>query len=315
MAVVKGKIYILIHPMQNGYVKIGKTTRTADERVIELTMQAKTAMAGRYVVAYEEEVENCDLVETKIHGLLQNNRITDDREFFHITVKEAIEKLREVIDKLKNQQKIDFKDMNNLTEWWGNLSLTWKQIFKKYLFLNFEPEDFELIESVNNIVLYSRDEKLRNKICDFLKSKDFQQKIGGWYTNLALSEKKEVKTYLMRKLQKEELEMITNLTELDCSGNILIDNLHPIFQLSNLKKINCSSTNISSLGMLEKQQELEVLDISYTAITSLEALEKLENIKSIKCYHTDISQQEIERFKTMKPNCEVLKNSYNKLID
>ena len=119
----------------------------------------------------------------------------------------------------------------------------------------------------------------------------------------------------MRNLEKEELEKITNLSELDCSGNMLITNLHPITQIENLKKINCSNTSITNLDVLANKRLLEVLDISYTSILSLEPLEKLENIKLIKCYHTDISQIEIDRFKEIKPNCEVLKNQSNKLID
>ncbi len=312
---LKGKIYILIHPTQNGYAKIGKTQRTAEERASELTKQAKTALVGSYMVAYEEEVENCHLAEEKIHEVLQKKRVTNDREFFAITVREAIKTIREVIENLKNQQKFDFKEINSPVNWWGNLNLIWKQIFKKYLPLDFEPDDAELIEGINNIILYSRDESLRNKICDFLKRKDFLEKIGNWYVGLSNSQKKEIKTFLMRNLEKEELGKIMNLSELDCNGNMLITNLHPIIQVESLKKINCSNTSITNLDPLAHKAFLEILDISYTSVVSLAPLEKLENIKLIKCYHTDISQKEIDRFKEINPNCKVLKNPSDKLID
>ena len=241
---LKGKIYVLIHPMQNGFAKIGKTERSAQIRADELKQQAKTSLAGTYVVAYEEEVENCHLVEDIIHKILQKKRIDNDREFFAVTVREAIEKIREVVEKLKNQQTIDFEEIDNPTIWWGNLNLIWRQIFKKHLLLGFEPDNSELTEGINNIILYSRDEKLRNKVCDYLKNKDFQERIGNWFSKLSNPEKKEIKTYLMRNLQTEELEQILNLSELDCSGNISINNLHPIIPLKSLKKLNCSSTSL-----------------------------------------------------------------------
>ena len=144
--------------------------------------------------------------------------------------------------------------------------------------------------------------------CDFLKRKDFQHKIGKWYVNLLFAQKKEIKTFLARQLTVEELKQIITLSELDCSGNILINNLHAIIPLDGLKKINCSNTGINSLEVLANKDLLEMLDISYTAVTSLKPLENLPNIKIVKCYHTEISQKEIERFKAIKPNCEVLKN-------
>lgn len=312
---LKGRIYVLIHPMQNGYVKIGKTERTAQIRADELKQQAGTSLAGNFIVAYEEEVENCHLIEDIAHKILQKKRVSNDREFFALTVREAIEKIREIVDKVKNQQKIDFDEIEHPIIWWGNLNFVWRRIFKKHLHLNFEPETTELIEGMNKIILYSRDEKLRCKVCEYLKNKDFQEKIKNWYNKLPISEKKEVRTYLMRNLQDEELEQIINLSELDCAGNSSIHDLNSIIPLKNIKRLNCSNTSLKDLHILYNQKLLETLDISYTFVTSLEPLDKLSHLKLVKCYHTDITEQEIQRFKDAKPNCEVLKNQSNKLID
>ncbi len=312
---MKGSIYVLIHPMQNKYVKIGKTTRSAQTRADELTAQAGTALAGSFIVAYEEEVENCHLVEAIIHKRFQANRVSKDREFFALSVHNAIKEIRDTIECVKKQGKFDFIDIYNPIIWWGNLPFVWRKIFKKHLALTFEPEANELIEGINNIVLYCQDQSLRIKVCDYLKNKDFQTKIQSWYGKLQKGEQQEIKTFLMRKLSEDELTQLMDLVLLDCSGNMLIHDLEAISPLKSLKNLNCRNTNLKDLTLLANHKNLEVLDISFTAITSLQPLEQLHQLKLVHCYHTDIKEDEFKRFMSIKPDCQILKNQSNKLID
>lgn len=71
-------------------LKIGKTNRSPEERAIELSKS--TNMPTPFIVAYEELVSDCSLVEKLIHEELQAKglRINDSREFFSIPLKEAI---------------------------------------------------------------------------------------------------------------------------------------------------------------------------------------------------------------------------------
>ncbi len=85
----KGYIYILINPsLQKDLLKIGKTTRTPDERSMELS--SSTGVATSYYVAYEAETDNCDQAEALIHKELAKFRYKEDREFFKIPLKTAI---------------------------------------------------------------------------------------------------------------------------------------------------------------------------------------------------------------------------------
>lgn len=83
-----GYVYVLVHPHMQGLVKIGKTQRPTAERIAELSQH--TGVPGRFVLAYEQHVTNCDIVEVFVHERLKGRRI-QGKEFFRIGVEEAIE--------------------------------------------------------------------------------------------------------------------------------------------------------------------------------------------------------------------------------
>src|SRR6266446_3877164 len=85
--VAEGNIYILFNPGLKNLVKIGKTRRSPDERADELS---STGVPHRFVVVYEHGVSDCDKAEQEIHEALVKYRINKNREFFRLSVKEAI---------------------------------------------------------------------------------------------------------------------------------------------------------------------------------------------------------------------------------
>jgi len=91
-----GSIYILINPsLQKDYLKIGKTSRIAEERAHELS--SATGVPTPFHVAYEARVSDCDRAERAIHKSLENYRVVGQREFFQLPLKVAIEIVSEVI--------------------------------------------------------------------------------------------------------------------------------------------------------------------------------------------------------------------------
>lgn len=84
-------VYILINPSLPGLLKIGKTSRTPEERAAELSQN--TNMPTPFMVAYEEQIPDSTIAEKFIHEELKNQgyRINDSREFFSIPLKEAIQ--------------------------------------------------------------------------------------------------------------------------------------------------------------------------------------------------------------------------------
>lgn len=90
-----GFVYILINPSLSGLVKIGKTTRTPEERAKELS--DATGIPTPFIVAFDEQFEDCDYAESFMHTLLENQgyRVAGNREFFNIPLKDAIRSLIE----------------------------------------------------------------------------------------------------------------------------------------------------------------------------------------------------------------------------
>lgn len=102
-----GYVYVLLNPSIQGMVKIGMTTRDPENRVDELSNA--TGVATPFILVYKEYFNDCHLAEKQLHSILehQNYRVSNNREFFTISVHEAIK----LVQDLKSQnQTSTFKE-------------------------------------------------------------------------------------------------------------------------------------------------------------------------------------------------------------
>lgn len=90
----QGYLYLLLNLSMPELVKIGKTTRTPKERGRELS--AATGVPTPFVVAYEMFVDDCHRAEKRIHELLEPQRVSENREFFRMSVSDAVNAMLEV---------------------------------------------------------------------------------------------------------------------------------------------------------------------------------------------------------------------------
>jgi len=77
----------MINPAFPNLIKIGRTTKLSDARASELYT---TGTPGKFIVIYDELVDNCIEIEELMHSHFSNARYSDGREFFEIEPKEAI---------------------------------------------------------------------------------------------------------------------------------------------------------------------------------------------------------------------------------
>ena len=82
-----GWVYVLTNPAMPGLVKIGLTTRNPSARAAELT--AATGVPAPFVIAWCRAVSDCAFVESAVHRLLDDRRVSGKREFFRCDVKTA----------------------------------------------------------------------------------------------------------------------------------------------------------------------------------------------------------------------------------
>jgi hypothetical protein len=86
-----GYIYVLQNPSMGNLLKIGKTSRSGEHRIAELS--AATGVPTPFILAYEVLVEDSSTAEAIIHQRLEGEgyRVAGNREFFNVDLKTAIE--------------------------------------------------------------------------------------------------------------------------------------------------------------------------------------------------------------------------------
>lgn len=302
----KGYVYVLIHPIQDGYVKIGQTKMKPEERAKQLTNQCGTGLVGKYVVAYRHPHDNPEELERIVHDRLDWCRITSCREFFHCNVETAIEIIKDTAEQLKRQT----RNFDVPVIWWNSLTPTWKQVFRKNIEIIFNPGKEDLMEGVFNIISYCREEKIRELISKEITKKYFYRDIENWYAGLKNTDKSKVNSFIPIIPSENDLSEIQNLEKIDCSRNLLIENLLPIKKVKNVKVLDCSNTSITTLEPIKGLLNLEEIQFNITNINSLQPLEKSEKLRKVSCNQTALSEEEIERFKEINPKCEILTDPF-----
>ena len=89
-----GFIYIMSNPAYPGDLKIGQTGKDPENRRKELG--SATGVLGEFVLEYRALSEEYESLEREIHRSLASVRVSPKKEFFTISVPEAIDKIREV---------------------------------------------------------------------------------------------------------------------------------------------------------------------------------------------------------------------------
>jgi hypothetical protein len=80
-------VYVLSNPTMPGYVKIGFTDKTPEERALQLSRS--TGVILPFKVEWAFHCYNAEALEKEIHHHLQESRITGNREFFDVSLDEA----------------------------------------------------------------------------------------------------------------------------------------------------------------------------------------------------------------------------------
>lgn len=110
----KGYVYVMINPSYEGLVKIGKTTREPEERAKELS--ASTSVPTPFVVVYKRLFKNCHVAEMTAHEILgeRGYRINDSREFFSVSISDAIDIILQISDDDSFKQEDDIIEQCNI---------------------------------------------------------------------------------------------------------------------------------------------------------------------------------------------------------
>ena len=101
-------IYILENESLPGVVKIGRTEREVAERVKELS--SATGVPTEFTVFRQYVVENSLTAERRVHDLLAEYRVSDNREFFKLSADEAAAMIEELLCQKPHRPDYDRED-------------------------------------------------------------------------------------------------------------------------------------------------------------------------------------------------------------
>jgi Leucine-rich repeat (LRR) protein len=160
-----------------------------------------------------------------------------------------------------------------IKEWWNNLSLGWKTIFKK----EFKIE----VDSVKMDKLY--------KIVS-IDSLNFSN--NEFIVSLA------------------PLSFLVDLEYVDLS-HTKIEDIAPLSSLTELKHLNISHTAIEDLSFLRYAENMEYLDISFTPIQNISELENLKSLKDLLLNGADIRDFEILKNYKQLRNLDLSETFFN----
>lgn len=218
----------------------------------------------------------------------------------------------EVIGLKKQQRQLTVVyQTDELRMWWGNLDLSWREIFNSHLLCDSNPTAEQLqsiidIEEVNvdpTNVVYSL-EPLRQMA--FLKKLIINNNQIQDLTPLSDKEYLEVLS-----VSGNPVDNIIPLANSHSLKNLNIENtpvsdLTPIASLKNIKVLNIGGTSVRNLKPLADYQSLEDLSIVNTYIKSVVPLENLTSLKHLKAYKTKIKNKHIELLKQKFPDLNVI---------
>ncbi|WP_340153479.1 leucine-rich repeat domain-containing protein [uncultured Marivirga sp.] len=142
-----------------------------------------------------------------------------------------------------------------IKEWWNNLSLGWKNIFRN----KFEIEgDSVEIDKLNSIASLDSIDLADN---DFIVS-------------------------------LEPLSFLVDLEYVDLS-HTKIENISPLSSLTELRHLDISYTTIEDLSFLRYAEKLRILDVSFTPVQKIAALENLNALTELYLNGADIRDFEV----------------------
>lgn len=88
-----GYVYILVNPSANEFLKIGKTERDPEARAKELS--SATGVPTPFYVAFQSYFQDCTRAEEFVHARLAHYRVANNREFFRVPLRQAIDAILE----------------------------------------------------------------------------------------------------------------------------------------------------------------------------------------------------------------------------
>jgi hypothetical protein len=167
-------VYILINEAMAGYVKIGRTSTSLEQRIRELN--SSTSVPLPFTAFYACTVKDAVFVEHQLHDAFDDSRVNPRREFFRVAPERVVAalKLAEIENITPKKDYVEFVEDEQAL----NMARTKRSRF------NFEMVDIP----VGAELYFSRDEKIKAKVIDAHSANSIE--LNGEITSLSHSAQK-----------------------------------------------------------------------------------------------------------------------------
>lgn len=144
-------VYILINEAMPGYVKIGMTNSSVEERMSQLD---RTNLPLPFECYYACEVENAHEEERWLHSIFSDRRVRDGREFFKIDPERVVVAIQRI-----QKKDITPKDFISVTKEEENEIEEVKSIRARFDFKHYGIP-------LNEIITFTRDNSIQAKVLE-----------------------------------------------------------------------------------------------------------------------------------------------------
>jgi len=185
-----------------------------------------------------------------------------------------------------------------LRYWWDNMAVTWKKFFGESVLI-YDTLPFNKIVSFDDSTIITEKWVSKIEVDTFLVQDNDTINYGAVVEHLATDQIFTVSDTISR-LEPDtiavdispiykQLMSFKEIKTIDISHNMMLGNLNPVSELTDLTEIDFSNTLIDDLSPLRNLNKLEKLNCSGTPVTDISPLRYASNLKNLDCSRTQIS--------------------------
>ena len=196
-------------------------------------------------------------------------------------------------------------ERQELRYWWDQMAVTWKNFFGESV-LVFDTLPFHKIVSFDDSAIVVEKWVNTIQVDTFLVQNNDTINYGAVAEHLAtdniftvtdtISEIEPDTIHVDASPIYKQLMRFKEIESIDISNNMMIGNLDPLSELTELTSINFSSTLIDDLSPLRNLNQLQTLNCSGTPVTDINPLRYTNNLKELNCSTTGISDYAVLQY-------------------
>jgi len=197
------------------------------------------------------------------------------------------------------------------TEWWKNLSTSWKDVLLQQADVKGNPDKNQL-QQIAGLTTLSVSENFQisdlTPLTHLTRLTDLQFS-GTTVSKLdPVTRMPQLKSLHFPKNPIIDLTPITglpNLIDLDFS-NTQVEDLDALQNMVKLEVLRFNGTQVKNLKYLQKLVNIRVIEFYNTRVGNVDVLDGMSKLESVKMFNTRVSAKRVDKLRALHPKCEII---------